>query len=35
MYDVERKIEVEWARAAEDAFPVQHRDPHRRPARAC
>jgi len=22
MYDVERKIEVEWARAAEDAFPV-------------
>jgi GTP pyrophosphokinase len=23
MYDVERKIEVEWARAAEDAFPVR------------
>ncbi|HEY1241072.1 MAG TPA: bifunctional (p)ppGpp synthetase/guanosine-3',5'-bis(diphosphate) 3'-pyrophosphohydrolase [Bryobacteraceae bacterium] len=23
MYDVERKIEVEWARAAEDAFPVK------------
>jgi guanosine-3',5'-bis(diphosphate) 3'-pyrophosphohydrolase len=23
MYDVERKIEVEWARAAEDSFPVR------------
>jgi len=23
MYDVERKIEVEWARSAEDAFPVR------------
>jgi len=23
MYDVERKIEVEWARAAEEAFPVR------------
>ncbi len=23
MYDVERKIEVEWARSASDAFPVQ------------
>jgi GTP pyrophosphokinase len=23
MYDVERKIEVEWARAADDAFPVR------------
>ena len=23
MYDVDRKIEVEWARAAEDAFPVR------------
>jgi GTP pyrophosphokinase len=23
MYDVERKIEVEWARAAEDAFPIR------------
>jgi GTP pyrophosphokinase len=23
MYDVERKLEVEWARAAEDAFPVR------------
>jgi GTP pyrophosphokinase len=23
MYEVERKIEVEWARAAEDAFPVR------------
>jgi GTP pyrophosphokinase len=23
MYDVERKLEVEWARAAEDAFPVK------------
>jgi len=23
MYDVERKIEVEWARAAADAFPVR------------
>jgi len=23
LYDVERKIEVEWARAAEDAFPVR------------
>jgi len=23
MYDVERKIEVEWARAVEDAFPVR------------
>jgi guanosine-3',5'-bis(diphosphate) 3'-pyrophosphohydrolase len=23
MYDVERKIEVEWARAATDAFPVK------------
>jgi len=23
MYDVERKIEAEWARAAEDAFPVR------------
>jgi GTP pyrophosphokinase len=23
MYDVERKIEVEWARAAEDSFPVK------------
>jgi GTP pyrophosphokinase len=23
MYDVERKIEVEWARTAEDSFPVR------------
>ncbi|HMD69805.1 MAG TPA: ACT domain-containing protein, partial [Bryobacteraceae bacterium] len=23
MYDVERKIEVEWARAADDSFPVR------------
>ncbi len=33
MYDVERKIEVEWARAAEESFPVRLIDPHRRPPR--
>ncbi len=33
MYDVERKIEVEWARAADETFPRAHRGAHRRPAR--
>ena len=32
MYEVERKIDVEWARGASEAFPVKHGDPHRRPA---
>ena len=31
MYDVERKIEVEWARAAWRRLPRAHRGPHRRP----
>ena len=35
MYDVERKIEVEWARARRRRLPGAHRGPHRRPARAC
>ena len=32
MYDVERKIEVEWARARRRRFPGADRGPHRRPA---
>ena len=33
MYEVERKIDVEWARSeSTDAFPVQDRGPYRRPA---
>ena len=33
MYDVERKIEVEWARVRRRILPGAHRDPHRRPPR--
>ena len=32
MYDVERKIDVEWARAVSHTFPVKLHGPHRGPA---
>ena len=33
MYEVERKIDVEWARAVTETFPVKRGGSHRRPAR--
>ena len=33
MYEVERKIDVEWARSAAETFPVKIDGPYRRPAR--